>query len=189
MRIELCPVQQNPNLTSSKRRQAAWIAVGALAALFSGCTTAPTSPSSSEGVADRLEGTWVVTIIPPAIANVPAHNGFISFVRGGVVLGGPEPSLPPFVAPIVRTASLQGTWDRAGSQGFVWTFSALGYDATGAPVGYLKLSGRLRLTDKDTFEGDASITACDLNLACRPWSASPARNLGRRLKVEQVSMP
>jgi hypothetical protein len=137
----------------------------------------------SKGATGRLEGTWAVTITPP-MANVPPHIGFISFVRDGVVLGSPEPSLPPYVAPIVRTVHLQGTWERAGSEEFVWTMSSLGYDVMGAPVGYLKVSGRLRLTDKDTFEGTASIAACDLNLACGPYTPAPARNSGSRLKVE-----
>jgi len=183
------PVRRIFDSRLSQPRQAAHIAVGALSVLLASCTTAPTSAPFNEGPTDRLEGTWVVSIVPPTMANVPAHNGFISFVRGGVVLGGPEPNLPPFVAPIVRTANLQGTWGRAGSQEFVWTLSSLGYDAKGAPAGILKLSGRLRLTNKDTFEGSAWIAACDLDLACRPFGASPARNLGTRLKVEPVSMP
>ena len=123
------------------------------------------------------------------MANVPSHNSFVSFVRGGVVLAGPEPSLPALVAPIVRTANQQGSWERTGSQEFVWTFTSLGYDGTGTPVGFLKLTGRLRLTDQDTFEGKALIAACDLNLACRAFGPYPAGNLGKRLKVEPVSIP
>ena len=187
MGIKRSATQRNPDSRFSRRRQAVPISLGALAVLLAGCTTAPMS--APEGATNSLEGTWVVTVVPPPAANVPSHNSFISFVRGGVVLAGPDPTLPALVAPIVRTANQQGTWERAGSQEFVWTFNSLGYDAMGAPVGFLKLTGRLRLTDQDSYEGTALIAGCDLNLACRPFSPAPARNLGKRLKVDPMSMP
>jgi len=152
MYLELPPAGEASESQSLQRRLYR-TTVAALVVLLAACTTAPRSSPSTDGQTDRLEGTWVITIIPPPIANVPAHKGLISFVRGGVALGEPDSTLPSFVAPIVRTASQQGSWEQVGPQEFVWTFSSLGYDATGAPIGFLKLSGRLRLTDKDTSRG------------------------------------
>lgn len=158
----------------------------ALAALAPASADAADDDRDGAAQAARaVEGTWVVTIVPP-VAAAPSHKGFISFVRGGVVLAGPEYFFPPFVGSIVRMANQQGSWEWTGRQQFAWTFSGLGYDASGAPVGFLKFSGRARLTDHDTFEGAAKIAVCDINLNCGAYSAQPAGNFGTRFKVEAI---
>ena len=130
-----------------------------------------------------------MTVVPP-IPGVPSHKAFISFLRGGVVVAGPDPFLPPFVAPIVRMSTTQGTWESTRPKEFAWTFVALGFDVSGSPFGFVKFSGRAQLTNKDSFEGAAKVARCELNLTtCGPYGGAAAGNLGARLPVETVTIP
>lgn len=138
--------------------------------------------------ARSVEGTWAVTVTPP-FPGAPSHKAYISFVPGGVVVAGPDPFLPPSVAPIVRMATAQGTWESTRPKEFAWTFIALGFDVSGSPVGFLKFSGRARLTGKDSFEGAAKVARCELDLTtCGPYTSAAAANLGTRLPLETITL-
>jgi hypothetical protein len=98
--------------------------------------------------AQRLEGSWTMTItavVPPGVPAPPIRIAYVSFARGGVSI------LSDRLAPFANPGA--GAWQYQGGNEFLWTFIADNFDATGNFLGTLKVRSNINVTGPDTFVG------------------------------------
>jgi hypothetical protein len=137
-------------------------------------------------VAPQLEGTWAVTVTPPA-GGPPAYFSLGTYARGGVLITPPDPSVGPGV-----TSTGQGKWERTGDNQFVSTHVAFTYDAGGHITGTIRIKASYQLTGKDSFEGSGQLQFCDASLNncfTPPGCPALATLRGERIHAEPPSCP
>jgi hypothetical protein len=167
---------------------AAFLIAGLLTCEFNiGGNAGVVSSAQAQGddvaTAGQIEGTWLVTVTPPA-GGPPAYFSTASFGRGGTLITAPDPSIEPGV-----TSTGQGSWEKTGRRQFTSTHIAFIYGAGGTIVGTIKINSTYRLTDSDTFEGFGQLQICDSTgencfFPGPPGVPPPCANLhGERLKA------
>lgn len=132
-----------------------------------------------------LVGTWKITVVPPA-ADLPSHVAFTSYAPGGMLIGSPIIHLPP---PVARMGTAHGSWKKIGPNEFALTFAAFGYDASGQPVGIVKVDARQHMTGKDSFEGRSQLFICNLQFECPAPLPGYAAFSATRLPAEAPAGP
>ncbi len=136
--------------------------------------------------APQLEGTWIVTVTPPA-GGPPAYFSLASFASGGVLITSPDPSVGPTV-----TSTGQGTWERTRGNQFASSHVAFMYDSGGHITGTIRINSSYQLTGKDSFVGSGQLQFCDLsvnNCFTPPGCPALATLRGTRLEAEPPSCP
>lgn len=151
-----------------------------------GASVTPDAQAREGASAPQLEGTWAVTVTPPA-GGPPAYFSLGTFARGGVMITPPDPSVGPGV-----TSTGQGTWVRTGGNEYASTHVAFTYDSGGHITGTIRIKASYRLTSKDTFEGSGQLQFCDpsLNNCFTPPGCPALATLrGERIHAEPPSCP
>ncbi len=104
--------------------------------------------------APRIEGTWLLTVMPPPASGLAPFKVLISFARGGVFLASAEAyaqGLPP----------QNGTWAKIGSNEYISTALAFGTGATPDDVFTFKVKSLFRVVGQDELEGMGELAVCD----------------------------
>jgi hypothetical protein len=129
--------------------------------------------------AQRLEGSWVVTItpaVPPGAPQPPSFRAYGTFARGGAMIG----------TDTRRLFNIQhGAWEHLGGREFAFTFIEELVDVMGNFAGTAKVRVKLTVTDKDEFVGVSNLeerNAAGVVIAIR---CSTVR--GARIKVEPLA--
>lgn len=109
--------------------------------------------------APMIEGTWIVTVTPPA-GGPPAYMSLASFATGGVMTTPPDPSVGP------GASNGQGSWERTRGtrNGFTSSHVAFMSDAGGHITGTVRINSNYHLIGKNTFEGSGQIKFCDVTV-------------------------
>ena len=151
--------------------------------------TAPAQNATQGGILDILEQMRRVTRRPgrvgrsgrhaarrrwPASATQPSTSAYLSFARGGVLIGFNRTL--PFGSP------QHGVWEHQEGHSFAFTFKQDLFDGTGSFIGTLTVRGRLTLNGKDEFVGNFSAERRDANNNLFPTGCGTIR--GTRIKVE-----
>jgi hypothetical protein len=132
-----------------------------------------------QGQAQQLEGSWTAVVFPAVPPGVPqpSTGAYLSFARGGVLIGFNR--VLPFGSP------QHGVWEHQGGHGFAFTFKQDLFDGTGSFIGTLTVRGRLTLDGKDEFVGNFSAERRDANNNPFPTGCGTIR--GTRIKVEPAA--
>ena len=97
--------------------------------------------------AQRLEGSWVVTVTPavsPGVPQPPSFRAYATIARGGAFIG----------TDTRRLFNIQhGAWVHLGSNEFAWTFIEEVVDAMGNFAGTVKVRVKLATTGANEFVG------------------------------------
>jgi hypothetical protein len=105
------------------------------------------SDESFEKRAQRLEGSWTVTVTPAVPPGVPQPPAFIAqgtVARGGALFGSDRN----------RASSKQhGTWEYLGGDEFAWTLTEDFFDVLGNFAGTFKVRARITVIGEDLFIG------------------------------------
>ncbi len=97
--------------------------------------------------AQRLEGSWVVTVtpaVPPGVPQPPSFRAYATIARGGALIG----------TDTRRLFNIQhGAWTHLGGNEFAWTFIEEVVDAMGNFAGTVKVRVKLAITGANGFVG------------------------------------
>jgi hypothetical protein len=127
------------------------ISGGVLRAQSSDETTSGQRLQSNENKAERLEGSWIITVTPvppPGVPPLPDRHVYATFARGGAAIGSDRDL--PFASP------QHGYWEHQQGNEFAYISIQDLFDATGSFQGTLKVRWRITLTDRDQFVGVAN---------------------------------
>ena len=108
--------------------------------------------------AQRLEGTWLLTVspvLPPGVPQPPSFHPYATISRGGTFIGSDRSR--PFDGP------QHGTWEHLGGNRFAWGIIQDRLDAMGNFQGTFAGRTNVRLTGRDTLVGVASVEFRDAN--------------------------
>jgi hypothetical protein len=129
--------------------------------------------------AQRLEGSWVVTVtpaVPPGVPQPPSFRAYGTFARGGAMIG----------TDTRRLFNIQhGAWEHLGGREFAFTFIEELVDVMGNFAGTAKVRVKLTVTDKDEFVGVSNLeerSAAGVVTAIRCGTIR-----GARIKVEPLA--
>jgi hypothetical protein len=129
--------------------------------------------------AQRLEGSWVVTItpvVPPGVPQPPSFHAYGTFARGGAFIGTDSR----------RLFSIQhGAWEHLGGRDFAYTFIEELVDAMGNFAGTVKIRVKLTIKGKDEFVGVSN--AEERNAAGVVTAIRCGTIKGARIKVEPLA--
>ena len=129
--------------------------------------------------AQRLEGSWVVTItpaVPPGVPQPPSFRAYGTFARGGAMIG----------TDTRRLFNIQhGAWEHLGGREFGFTFIEELVDAMGNFAGTAKVRVKLTVTDKDEFVGVSNLE--ERNAAGIVTAIRCGTVRGARIKVEPLA--
>ena len=129
-----------------------------------------------ERQAQRLEGSWVMTVTAVTPPGRPTRTNYTTFARGGVSIGSDR--LAPFANPQL------GVWEHRGGNEFAHTFITDNFDQLGNFLGTLKVTSRLTLTGRNEFVG---INSSELRDAAGNVFFRGCNTLrGERIQVEAV---
>ena len=138
------------------------------------------SDEAREKPAQRLEGSWVLTVaavVPPGAPVPPTRTSYISFARGGVAI------LSERQAAFVNPA--YGAWEHQGSNEFAFTVRTDTFTATGNFLGTVKIRNKITLTDPDEFVSVGQLEV--RNPAGNLIFSGCATARGQRIKVEPLT--
>ena len=124
--------------------------------------------------AQRLEGSWDVTITP-AVPQPPSFMAHGSYARGGAVIGSDRTR--PF-------SKQHGAWEHLGGNRFAFTQVEDLFDSMGNFTGTVKIRVRLTVTGRDTFVGVSNGEFHDA--AGNITQSRCATVRGARIKVEPL---
>jgi len=97
--------------------------------------------------AQRLEGSWVVTItpaVPPGVPQPPSFRAYATIARGGAFIG----------TDTRRLFNIQhGAWTHLSGNEFAWTFIEELVDVMGNFAGTVKVRVKLTITGANEFVG------------------------------------
>ncbi len=106
-----------------------------------------TLAQTSDSKADRLEGSWVVTVtpaVPPGVPQPPSFRAYGTFARGGALIGSD---------PLRPSSKQHGTWAHLRGNDFAWTAIEELFDVSGQSAGTIKVRARILVTGEDEFVG------------------------------------
>jgi hypothetical protein len=129
--------------------------------------------------AQRLEGSWVVTVtpaVPPGVPQPPSFRAYGTFARGGALIG----------TDTRRLFNIQhGAWEHLGGREFGFTFIEELVDVMGNFAGTAKVRVKLTVTDKDEFVGVSNLE--ERNAAGVVTAIRCGTVRGARIKVEPLA--
>ena len=129
--------------------------------------------------AQRLEGSWVVTVtpaVPPGAPQPPSFRAYGTFARGGAMIG----------TDTRRLFNIQhGAWKHLGGREFGFTFIEELVDVMGNFAGTAKVRVKLTVTDKDEFVGVSNLE--ERNAAGVVTAIRCGTVRGARIKVEPLA--
>jgi hypothetical protein len=129
--------------------------------------------------AQRLEGSWVVTVtpaVPPGAPQPPSFRAYGTFARGGAMIG----------TDTRRLFNIQhGVWKHLGGREFGFTFIEELVDVMGNFAGTAKVRVKLTVTDKDEFVGVSNLE--ERNAAGVVTAIRCGTVRGARIKVEPLA--
>ena len=129
--------------------------------------------------AQRLEGSWVITVtpaVPPGVPQPPSFRAYGTFARGGAMIG----------TDTRRLFNIQhGAWKHLGGSEFAFTFIEELVDVMGNFAGTVKVRVKLTVTDKDEFVGVSN--AEERNAAGVVTAIRCGTVRGARIKVEPLA--
>jgi hypothetical protein len=100
--------------------------------------------------AQRMEGSWVVTVtpaVPPGVPQPPSFRAYATIARGGALIG----------TDTRRLFNIQhGTWAHLGGNEFAWTIIEELVDVMGNFAGTVKVRVKLAITGANEFVGVSS---------------------------------
>ena len=151
---------------------------------FTGQTEAQSESQNSHGrwrelQAQRLEGSWLLTIspvVPPDVQPPPSFRGNVSFSRGGVAFGA-DPRRP--------SSRQFGSWVHQWGNQFAATLREDLYDQAGNFTGTIKVRKRIIVTGKDEYIGVSN--AEERNAAGELISSRCATVKAKRIAVEPLA--
>ena len=135
--------------------------------------------TQGEGQSNQLEGSWtavVFPVVPPGVPQ-PSTGAYISFARGGVLIGFNR--MLPFGSP------QHGVWEHQVGHSYAFTFKQDLFDGTGSFIGTLTVRGRLTVDEKDEFIGNFSAERRDASGNQFPTGCGTIR--GTRIKIEPAA--
>lgn len=130
--------------------------------------------------AQRLEGSWALTVtpqLPPGAPPIPPFRTYVTVARGGALIGSDRTR--PFGSP------QHGTWMHLGSNEFAATAIQDTFDALGNFTGTLLVHQKITLTGNDQFVGLASAEV--RNAAGVVVMSACATTRGERIKIEPLA--
>ena len=129
--------------------------------------------------AQRLEGSWMVTVtpaVPPGVPQPPSFRAYGTFARGGAMIG----------TDTRRLFNIQhGAWEHLGGREFAFTFIEELVDVMGNFAGTAKVRVKLTVTDKDEFVGVSNLE--ERNAAGVVTAIRCGTVRGARIKVEPLA--
>jgi hypothetical protein len=129
--------------------------------------------------AQRLEGSWMVTVtpaVPPGVPQPPSFRAYGTFARGGAMIG----------TDTRRLFNIQhGAWEHLGGREFAFTFIEELVDVMGNFAGTAKVRVKLTVTDKDEFVGVSNLE--ERNAAGVVTAIRCGTIRGARIKVEPLA--
>jgi hypothetical protein len=129
--------------------------------------------------AQRLEGSWVITVtpaVPPGVPQPPSFRAYGTFARGGAMIG----------TDTRRLFNIQhGAWEHLGGREFAFTFIEELVDVLGNFAGTAKVRVKLTVTDKDEFVGVSNLE--ERNAAGVVTAIRCGTVRGARIKVEPLA--
>jgi hypothetical protein len=105
---------------------------------------------TSDSKAERLEGSWMVTVtaaVPPGVPVPPPFRAYSSFARGGALIGS-DTRRP--------SSKLHGSWAHLRGNEFAGTTVEQLFDESGHPAGTLKVRTSIFITGEDEYVGVAN---------------------------------
>jgi hypothetical protein len=135
--------------------------------------------NSRQAQAQRLEGSWVLTVnalVPPGVPPPPARASYTSFTRGGVAI------LSERQANFVNPA--YGAWEHRGGNEFAFTVMTDAFAPTGNFLGTVKIRNEVTLTGTDEFASVGHLEVRDPTGNLLFSGCATAR--GQRIKVEPL---
>ena len=136
--------------------------------------------NSRQAQAQRLEGSWVLTVnavVPPGVPPPPARSSYTSFARGGVAI------LYERQANFVNPA--YGAWEHQGGNEFAFTVITDAFAPAGNFLGTVKIRNEVTLTGTDEFVSVGHLEARDS--AGNLLFSGCAMARGQRIKVEPLA--
>jgi hypothetical protein len=130
--------------------------------------------------AQRLEGSWtntVTPVVPPGVPPVPPFRTYVTFARGGGLIGSDRNR--PFGSP------QHGVWTHLGGDEFASTLIQDLFDVMGNFQGTQKVLTKVTLTGPDTLVG---VATAELRDAAGNVTASRCATFrAERIKVEPLA--
>ena len=106
-----------------------------------------TLAKTSNSKAEKMEGSWIVTVtpaVPPGVPPPPSFRAYATCAGGGALIG----------SDTRRAASKQhGTWEHQHGSEFAWTVVEQLFNNSGEPAGTVTIRVRITITGADDFVG------------------------------------
>jgi hypothetical protein len=129
--------------------------------------------------AQRLEGSWVVTVtpvVPPGVPQPSSFRAYATIARGGAFIG----------TDTRRLFNIQhGAWKHLGGNEFAWTFIEELVDALGNFAGTVKVRVKLAITGANEFVGVSNAEQRNADGVVTDIRCGTIR--GVRIKVEPLA--
>ena len=133
---------------------------------------------------EPIQGSWIFTLTPGPEGGPAGPGPFsavASFAAGGVFIATGQNDRG-----VVPVSELHGSWERIRGDRYGSTTYFFAFDPTGHAVGMLQTNQVFRLTSRNTLEGAANASFCDLQgQNCVPLPGVSTVT-GKRMIVENL---